>query len=182
MSTTTRNRLESRYGGITLEGRPHALTAWFVVALRIVMGTVMLQAGFDKATGDFSARGFLANVDPASPLSGVYGAMAADATLMAAVDVIVPATQLLIGIGLLVGGLARLAALGGAAQMVLFYFGSWDVAHGYVNQQFVYAVVFLAVGAFAAGRLLGADRYIDQIEVGGEPLIERFPRLRYVLG
>ncbi|MFU8869614.1 MAG: DoxX family protein, partial [Natronococcus sp.] len=63
MSTTTRNRLESRYGGIDLVGEPHALSAWFVVALRAVMGGMMLFAGLGKfafVSGEaFDASGFL---------------------------------------------------------------------------------------------------------------------------
>lgn len=41
---------------------------------------------------------------------------------------------------------------------------------------------FLMVAALGAGRILGADAYIEQLTVGGQKLIERYPRLRYVLG
>ncbi|SFS33794.1 DoxX family membrane protein [Halostagnicola kamekurae] len=177
MTDTSANRLESTLGGIRLEGRPHQLGVWAIVGLRLVMGWVMLSAGWGKFTSDFSAYGYLSNVDPASPASGIFGAMAENASMMAAVDVIVPATQILIGLALLAGLFVRLAALGAATQMVLFYLGSWDVAGGAVNDQFVYAAVFLALGAFAAGRVLGADRYLEE-----HSLVERFPSLRYVLG
>jgi thiosulfate dehydrogenase [quinone] large subunit len=98
--------------------------------------------------------------------------------------VVVPVSQVLIGLALIVGAFVRLAALGGALQMAMFYLGSWDVAGplGFVNSDLVYLVVFLAIGAFAAGRILGLDRHIERLEVGGEPLIERYPKLRYVLG
>lgn len=177
MAATTTNRLESRLGGVTLEGRPHQLSAWAIVGLRIIMGWIMLHAGYGKLTGGFSAEGYLANVDPASPASGLFGAMAADATMMAAVDVIVPVTQVLIGLALVAGLFVRLAALGGATQMVLFYFGSWDVANGLVNSQLVYAAVFLALGAFAAGRILGLDRLLE-----AHRFVTERPALRYLLG
>ncbi|MFC4989053.1 MULTISPECIES: DoxX family protein [Saliphagus] len=177
METTLENRLESRLGGITLEGRPHQLGAWAVVGLRLLMGWVMLSAGWGKATGGFSAEGYLANVDPASPASGLYGAMAADATLMAAVDVIVPGTQLLIGAALILGAAVRLAAFGATLQMVLFYFGSWDVANGLVNSQLVYAAVFLTLGALAAGRILGVDRLVE-----AHRIVRERPVLKYLLG
>ena len=45
MEATVENRLESRLGGITLEGKPHQLGAWAVVGLRLIMGWVMLSAG-----------------------------------------------------------------------------------------------------------------------------------------
>lgn len=103
--------------------------------------------------------------------------MAQNATMMSAVDVIVPATQIMIGLALLAGLFVRLAAFGAATQMALFYLGSWDVAGGVVNDQFVYAAVFLALGAFAAGRVLGVDRYLEE-----HSLVERVPTLRYLLG
>ena len=177
MQTPTINRLESRLGGVTIDGRPHELGVWAIFGLRLLMGWVMLAAGWSKLVGDFSAYGYLANVDPASPASAVFGAMAANGTLMAAVDVIVPVTQVLIGVALLAGAFVRLAALGASIQMVMFYFGSWDVAGGLVNDQLVYAAVFLALGALAAGRILGVDRYLES-----HPIVERYPKLRYLLG
>lgn len=177
MEATLENRLESRLGGVTLEGRPHQLSAWAVVGLRLVMGWVMLSAGWGKLTGGFSAYGYLANVDPASPASGVFGTMAESAAMMAAVDVIVPVTQVLIGVALLAGAFVRLAAFGAAIQMVMFYFGSWDVAGGFVNSQLVYAVVFATLGALAAGRILGMDRIIE-----AHRIVRERPILKYVLG
>lgn len=177
MEATTVNRLESRLGGVTIDGRPHQLSAWAIVGLRVVMGWVFLSAGYHKLAGGFSAEGYLANVDPASPMSAVYAAMAADGTMMAAVDVIVPVSQVLIGVALIAGAFVRLAAFGGAIQMALFYFGSWDVANGLVNSQFVYAVVLVSLGAFAAGRILGLDRSLEESRI-----VERYPRLGYLLG
>lgn len=141
------------------------------------MGWVMLTAGWGKLTGEFSAYGYLANVDPASPASGLFGAMAADGAMMAAVDAIVPVSQVLIGVALIAGAFVRLAALGGTIQMASFYFGNWDVANGFVNSRFVYAVVLVSLGAFAAGRILGLDRSLED-----SPIVERYPRLGYLLG
>ncbi len=186
MSTRTNNQLESTVGGVTINGQPHALSAWFVVALRLVMGGAFLGAGLGKLTifaGEaFDASGYLMGAE--GPVAGVFAAMAANPALMEIINVVVPATQILIGVGLLVGGLVRLAALGGAMQMSMFYLASWDVAGplGFVNSDLVYIMVFLAVAAFGAGRILGADRYIEQLDVGGEPLVERFPKLKYILG
>ena len=187
MSTTTQNRLESRYAGISLTGYPHELTAWFVVALRFVMGGMMLFAGLGKfafISGDgFNAAGYLANINPVSPVSGLYGAMAASPMLIDVINVVIPVTQVLIGLALIAGAFVRLAALGGALQMLAFYLGGWDGQWlALFDSTLIYAVVFLAIGAFAAGRILGLDRYIEQLTIGGEPLIDRYPKLRYVLG
>lgn len=43
-------------------------------------------------------------------------------------------------------------------------------------------LLFLALAAFGAGRILGLDAYIEQYEVGGVPLIEKYPVLDYILG
>lgn len=184
MSTTTQNRLQSRFAGITLEGHPHQLTAWFVIALRFVMGGMMLFAGIGKVTGDpFNAAGYLANVPAASPVSGIYGTMAASPMLVDVINVMIPATQILIGVALLVGAFVRLAALGGALQMGAFYLGGWEGEWlTLFDSTLIYLVVFLAIGAFAAGRIAGLDRYIEQLRIGGEPLTERYPKLRYLLG
>ncbi|NKE35537.1 DoxX family protein [Natronococcus sp. JC468] len=184
MSTTTRNRLESRYGGIDLVGEPHALSAWFVVALRAVIGGMILFAGLGKVTGEpFDASGYLLHVDPASPVSGLYAAMAESAVLIEIVNVVVPATQLLIGAALIAGAFVRLAALGGAIQMVAFYLGGWEgELLALFDSTLIYGVVFLTVAALGAGRILGLDRSLERLEVGGQPLVERYPKLRYVLG
>lgn len=94
MSTNIQNRLESRYAGITLEGQPHALSAWFVLALRFVMGGMILFAGLGKvAAWPFDASGFLLHgVDPASPVSGLYAAMANTPVVLEAINVMIPAT------------------------------------------------------------------------------------------
>ncbi|SDR40322.1 DoxX family protein [Natronobacterium texcoconense] len=188
MAATSANRLEGRLGGVTLEGSPHALSAWFVVALRFVMGGMILFAGLGKfafVSGEpFDASGFLVHgVDPASPVSGLYAAMAGNAALLEVINVIVPVTQVLIGVALIAGAFVRLAALGGAMQMGMFYLGGWEGQWlALFDSTLIYAVVFLALGALAAGRIAGLDRYIEQIEVGDQTLVERYPKLRYVLG
>lgn len=187
MSTRTprhdENRFESTIGGITLQGTPHALSAWFVVALRLVMGGAFLGAGLGKFTGEpFNAGGYLMGAE--GPLAGVFQAMAASPAFLEFANVVVPVTQVLIGVALLTGAFVRLAALGGAMQMSMFYLASWDVAGpiGFVNSDLVYLIVFLAIAAFGAGRILGLDRYIEELDVGGEALTERYPKLNYLLG
>lgn len=184
MSTTTPNEFGGEIGGVTLTGRAHSLSALFIVLLRAAIGGMILFAGLGKVSEwPFDAAGYLANVDPASPVSGLYAAMASSPALMEFVNVFVPATQLLIGAALILGAFVRLAALGGAVQMLLFYLGGWsgDVLAAF-DSTLVYAVVFLTVAAFGAGRVLGLDARIERAEVGGQTLVERVPALRFVLG
>ncbi|MXV61405.1 DoxX family protein [Natronorubrum sp. JWXQ-INN-674] len=149
---------------------------------------MILFAGLGKfafVSGEaFDASGFLIHgVDPASPVSGLFAAMAGNAALLEVINVVVPVTQVLIGVALIFGGFLRLAALGGAIQMMMFYLGGWegDVLAAF-DSTLIYAVLFLALAAFGAGRILGADRYIENLRVGGERLVEKYPKLRYILG
>ncbi|WP_256403745.1 DoxX family protein [Halorubrum salinum] len=184
MSTNATNEFGGEFGGVTLLGKAHSLSALFIVLLRATIGGMILFAGLGKlAEWPFDASGYLANVGSASPVSGLYAAMASTPWFVEFANVFVPATQVLIGAALVVGAFVRLAALGGAAQMLLFYLGGWSGdALALFDSTLVYAVVFLTVAAFGAGRILGLDAYIERIQVGGEALVERFPKLRYVLG
>ena len=188
MSTTTQNRLEGKIGGITLEGYPHPTSALFVALTRLLLGGMMLFAGLGKLTifaGEpFDASGYLVHgVEAVSPVSGLYAAMAANEVVLATINVIIPTTQILIGVALILGAFVRLAALGGAIQMLAFYLGGWEGEWlALFDSTLIYAGVFLLLGALAAGRIAGLDRRIERIEVGGQPLVERYPRLRYILG
>ena len=179
------NTFQSKIGGMTVTGEAHSLSAWFILALRLMMGYAFLNAGLSKLLGPepFSAQGYLLHgVAEASPLVGMYAWMGSTPWFVDVVNVAVPFGQVAIGLGLLVGFMTRLAAFFGALMMFLFYFGNWSVEHGLVNGDFAYLLVFLAVAAFGAGRILGLDSYVEQYEVGGVPLIEKYPALDYVLG
>ena len=134
--------------------------------------------------GGFAAGGYLNDVAAANgnPLEGMFAWMAATPWFVEFVNVAVPYGEVAIGLGLVVGFLTRLAAFFGALLILLFYFGDWDVAHGFIDSDFVYVLVFLSVAAFGAGRILGLDACVERYEVDGEPLLERYPWLGYVPG
>lgn len=188
MSTTTQNRLRSTYAGIELNGEPHPLSAWFVVALRLFIGGMILFAGLGKYSfvpggESFDAWGYLAHRPETSPVSGLYAYMAESAMLIDVINFIIPFTQVLIGLALIFGAVVRLAAFGGALMMFSFYLGGWEGEWlALFDNTLIYTIVFLAVGAFAAGRILGLDRYIENMNVGEQRLTERYPKLRYLLG
>lgn len=179
------NEFESTVGGVTVRGKAHSLSAWFVLALRLMMGYAFLYSGWTKLTAaePFSANGYLTNAVPAaSPLAGTFAWMGSTPWVAEFLSVAVPWGELLIGLALLVGLLTRLAAFWGAFMMLMFYFSNWDVGHGLINGDFAYMLVFLAVAAFGAGRILGLDALVEDYDLGGESLVERYPALRYVLG
>ena len=178
-------QLQSTVGGITASGEIHTLSVWFILTLRLMMGIAFFQSGFDKIlAGDFSAEGYLTGAVPngGSPVADLFVAMGNTPWFVDFVNVAVPWGELLIGLGLLVGVLTRLAAFWGAVMMFLFYLGNWDVAHGYINGDFAYMLVFLSVAAFGAGRILGLDEYIERYEIEGVSLVERYTWARYLLG
>ncbi|MGB9965544.1 DoxX family protein [Halobacterium sp. CBA1126] len=183
--STQEHRLESTVAGFTAVGKLHSLSVWFILALRLMMGVAFLWSGADKVlSGSFSAAGYLQNAPPAngSPVADLFVAMGETPWFVDFVNVAVPWGEVLIGLGLIVGCLTRLAAFWGAFMMLMFYLGNWEVSHGYINGDFAYMLVFLSVAAFGAGRILGLDAYIESYDVGGETLVERYPWLRYVLG
>ncbi|AEH35976.1 DoxX family protein [Halopiger xanaduensis] len=183
--TVGANVFESKVGGMTVRGKAHSLSAWFVLALRLMMGYAFLYAGLGKllAAEPFSAEGFLLHgVNQASPLVGLFTWMGTTPWFVEIVNVAVPFGQVAIGLGLLVGAMVRLAAFFGATMMFMFYFANWSVEHGLINGDFAYLLVFLAVAAFGAGRILGLDALIERYEIDGQPLLEKYPKLDYILG
>lgn len=181
MSTNT---FQSKIGGLTVTGKAHSLSAWFVLALRLMIGYAFAHAGVAKIVEPFDARGYLLFAVPENggPAVEFLQLFATNDLLLQFVNVAVPWGELAIGLALIFGVLTRFAAFWGAVMMLMFYLGNWDVAHGVINGDFAYMLVFLAVAAFGAGRILGLDAYIEQYEIGGVPLIEKYPALDYVLG
>lgn len=120
----------------------------------------------------------------ASPISGVLAWIATTPSTLEAVNVLVTWGELLIGRELMVGFLTRLAAFSGAFMMVLFYLGNGPVATEgtIVTDLFLYLLVFLALAAFGAGRIVELDRIVENYDVGGESLVERHLRLGTILG
>ncbi len=47
------NEFRSTLAGVTVEGRAHPLSAWFVLALRLVIGFAFLYSGAKKVIGGF---------------------------------------------------------------------------------------------------------------------------------
>ena len=170
MTTNAPNTFESRVGDLTVGGRAHSLSVWFVLALRLVIGFAFLWSGLDKVlSGSFSAAGYLTNVAATNgnPLAGLFLWMGQTPWFVEFVNVAAPFGELAIGLCVMVGLLTRLAAFSGALMMLLFYFGNWDVAHGVINSDFMYMLVFLSVAAFGAGRILGFDAFVEATKSTG---------------
>lgn len=172
------NTFESRIGQHTFKARAHSLSVWFVLALRLMMGYAFTYAGFEKIANPFDASGYLLHAIPAeSPLSGLFAWMGSTPWFVDFLNIAVPWGELFIGLALIIGLLTRVAAFWGAFMMLMFYFSNWDIAHGYINGDFAYMLVFLAVAAFGAGRILGLDALVERHEI-----VQKYPALKYLLG
>ena len=158
--------------------------AYSMLGLRLVIAWVFLQAGlsklFEGGVGEplaWSSAGFLENaIAEANPLYGVFQ-LFAEYTVI--VDPMVIFGQILIGLALLFGVLFRFAALMGALQVSFFWMAAGlPMENGYViDSSFVYMLLLFGLGAWGAGRILGIDRYLEELAV-----VRNNPWLRYLLG
>ncbi|MFC7097178.1 TQO small subunit DoxD [Halobaculum marinum] len=138
--------------------------AYWLVALRLITGWWFLHAGATKllAAEPFTAAGWLANATANGPIHGLFVFVANTPWLLAVTDFAIPVGEALIGLGLIVGALVRLAAFFGGLLMVLFYLGNADWAHGYVNGDLLGLAAFVTVAVFAAGRVFGVDALLAE--------------------
>jgi len=164
--------------------------AWSVLSLRLIMGYVFLSAGLEKLLDPdgWSSAAFLNPETPFgvtgdNPLSGIFAEMSASASM---VDPIVIFGQIMIGLALILGVAVRFAAFWGAVQMILFWLAALEgglleglpVEHGYVvDSSLVYAFILFGLGAVGAGRVLGLDRHIEEME-----FVKNNPWIKYLLG
>jgi len=151
----------------------HDLILPFMLLMRITFGWLFLWAGIDKLINDWTAKGWLLNVT-SGPLKGWFEGMAGSAV----VDQLVIWGLVLIGVALILGAATRLASLAGASMMFLFYLAQFPPEHNpFMNEYLVYILVFAMLSALGAGRILGADQYVERLTV-----IKRFPVIKYLLG
>lgn len=176
MTTTQTTPLVGRTDAFDDAG---SAATYLLLAVRLITGYWFLHAGWTKfafvAGEPFDATGYLANAD--SPIAWLFGFVAETPWLLEFTNVMIPLGEFLIGLGIILGALTRLAAFFGGFLMVLFYLGNADWAHGYVNGDLMGLLLFAIVGIFAAGRVVGVDGFIEDTE-----FVEQRPWLRYLLG
>ena len=159
--------------------------------LRIVMGWTLLQGGLTKLvtyldadpTNDWTAAGFLANaIPPGNPFTDLFTSMAGSPLI----DMLNMWGLTLTGLALILGAFVRWSAFWGAVMMLFYWAASLEggllaglpLAHGWVvDDHIVYAALLFGLGAFGAGRILGVDAYLEDLDV-----VRSNPWLRYLLG
>ena len=166
MATTTRKRLDNPIE-FDLNG---TLAGYWAAALRIVTGYWFLHAGVTKlavVSGEpFDASGWLLNATGGSPIHGFFAWAAGTPWLLEFTNVMIPAGEILIGLGLVVGGFVRLAAFFGGVLMTFFYLGNAAWSHGFVNGDLMGLLLFVTIGVLGAGRVLGLDALLEKTDLG----------------
>jgi thiosulfate dehydrogenase [quinone] large subunit len=149
-----------------------------LLGLRLVMGWTIFYGGITKVLNpEWSARGFLLNAIPeGNPFVGFWTTLANDWLWL--IDPLNAWGLTLVGLALLLGAAVRWAAFWGAVMMLFYWAASLPLAHGIlIDDHVVYALLLFGLGAFGAGRILGLDAYLERTD-----LVERYPRLRVLLG
>ncbi len=97
-----------------------SLLAYWLVVLRLIVGWWFLHAGLDKFLAwPFDASWFVGGAAAETTLGPVV-VLFSDGVLLSFTNIMVPLGQTLIGLGLIVGALTRLAGFFGAFLMVFF--------------------------------------------------------------
>lgn len=135
-----------------------------LLLLRLSLGWLMFYAGITKIVDPaWSAAGYLTN---AQTFQSIYAWFAQPAIL--------PVTNFLnewgltlIGISLIVGAFVRLSSTLGILLMLLYYFPVLTFptigAHSFlVDEHIIYALVFLLLLAYRAGRVWGLDTWFSK--------------------
>jgi len=191
MSTDTRHLDTELLGRETDFEYSERWIGYAILALRVTMGWVLLQGGVtklityldaDPAT-NWTAAGYLANAIPeGNPMGDLWLAMAGNPLI----DVLVMWGLTLTGLGLILGAFVRWNAFWGAVMMLMFWAAALQggitaglpIAHGWVvDDHMVYAALLFGLGAIGAGRILGLDAYLEDLDV-----VQNNAWLRYLMG
>jgi thiosulfate dehydrogenase [quinone] large subunit len=175
---TTRQLDANVFGRRTEFEYSETWVGYALLGLRVVMGWTLFYAGITKVLDpEWSARGFLLNAIPeGNPFVGFWTTLASDWLWL--IDPLNAWGLALVGLALLLGAAVRWAAFWGAVTMLFYWAASLPLEHGVlIDDHVVYALLLFGLGAFGAGRVLGLDAYLERTD-----LVERYPRLRVLLG
>lgn len=136
-----------------------------MLILRLILGGAMLEAGLEKLINGFSAEEYLEH--GTGPLAGWFSGLTGGTEV---INGIVIWGEILIGMALILGLLLRLASLGGAVMMVLYYLPYLPPSSGWINNQMVYMFIFIALILSGIGYYFGLDRYFINLEEKKSPL------------
>jgi len=151
-----------------------------IFLLRVGIGWLMFYAGITKVLNpEWSAEGYFRS---AKTFNGFY-TWIADSSVLPFINFINEWGLTLIGVALILGVFVRLSSIAGVALMVLYYFPVLEFpyipgAHAYiVDDHVIYALVFLVLAGFCAGRIWGLENWCSNL-----PICSKYPKLRKWIG
>ena len=150
-----------------------------LLVLRVLIGWTFLLPGIKHAWDpNFSAGGllgFVATEQSGNPFHWLWEPMLDWVWLFTPM---VSLGLIAIGLAVIFGAFFRFAAFWGHVMMAFFWAASLPLENSYlVSYHTVYAFVLFGLGAFGAGRILGLDSYIEQLDI-----VQENPRLKLFLG
>ncbi|MFK8212479.1 MULTISPECIES: DoxX family protein [Haloferax] len=178
MSTDSRTLETELFGRAVRFDYSERWVGYSLFLLRVVMGWTLFQGGITKLvtyldsdpSNNWTAAGYLANAIPeGNPLMGLWSSMAGSPLI----DMLNMWGLTLAGLALILGAFVRFSAFWGAVMMLFYWAAALEggilaglpLAHGWVvDDHIVYAVLLFGLGAFGAGRILGVDAYLENME------------------
>lgn len=137
---------------------------WVLFGLRIALGWLMLYAGYEKfITPNWSAAFYLKD---AATFPGFYHWLMS-ASVLPIVNLATIWGEMLIGASLILGVFVPISSVAGAIMMMAFYFPALKFphpdAHSFiVGQHIIYALGFLVLWAFEAGRDMNVEKWFKK--------------------
>jgi thiosulfate dehydrogenase [quinone] large subunit len=157
-------------------GHKYPLAANLIMlALRLSLASMMLTLAFrlmfEGGWNAWTVVGHLVPQTVRGPFAGLFYSFWENPIVLA----LVIGSSLAVGMALFVGLFVRLAAIGGALMMIGFYVATLPPEFGWINEQLIFALTFLAYAVMSPAYNFGLDSYLKKLET-------RYPVLRFVIG
>jgi len=150
--------------------------AFWTFILRAVVGYWFFHAGITKVIDGFSAQGYLQYSADYTIMEPIVGPFTSGIGLEFA-NFMIPVGETLIGLGLMVGLLVRLASFFGVFLMIFFVTINNGWSHSIVTSDMMGLLLFVTMIVLGAGRVWGLDAYVEKMA-----FVQNNPWLRYLLG
>ncbi|MFB6101127.1 MAG: DoxX family protein [Haloplanus sp.] len=136
---------------------------YWAAFLRLLVGYWFLHAGLTKLLFGFSAQGYMRFASQGAITEPIMQAFSSG-ILLTVTEYAVGWGEFLIGVGLILGVLVRLASFFGAVLMFFFYFTNHGWAHGMANGELWGLLMFPTLIVLGAGRVWGLDEWLEDTE------------------
>lgn len=153
-----------------------AWTGYWAVFLRVLVGYWFLHAGLSKLLYGFDAAGYMRFASQGAITHPLMAAFSSGA-LLTLTNYAIGWGEFLIGLGLVVGALVRLASFFGGFLMSFFYFTNHGWENGMANGELWGVLMFATLIVLGAGRVWGVDEWLERTAV-----VRNNRWLRYFLG